>query len=175
MAVTLRSVKGSALTHEEMDANFLSFPKLLASSGARITNTGNTTENTLATISVPANTLGANGIIRVAMLWTTDGNTNTKTMRVRFNNTVFWAITHSSATHLTGQALAIIRNRNATNSQVGMALNVSGYTTGFNGAVITSSHDTTGALDLTITAQCVTSGSDNIYLEGYNVEVQYGA
>lgn len=141
------------------------------SSGARITNTGDTNENTLATISIPANSMGPNGFIRVTMLWTTDGNTNTKTMRVRFNNTVFWAITHSLATHLTGQALAIIRNRNATNSQVGMALNAAGISTGFNGAVITSAHDTTAALNLTITAQCTTSGSDSIHLEAYEVEV----
>lgn len=175
MALTLRNTKGSALTHNEMDANFLSFPRLIAAYGARLTNTGNTTENTLATISIPANAMGPNGFIRVTMLWTTDGNTNTKTMRVRFNNTVFWAITNSSATHLTGQALGIIRNRNATNSQVGMALNVSGFTTGFNAAVITSAHDTTGALDLTITAQCTTSGSDSIHLEGYSVEVCYAS
>lgn len=173
MALVLRSTKGSALTANEVDGNFLLFPRLIASSGARITNTGNTTENTIATIAIPANSMGPNGFIRITSLWTTDANTNTKTMRIKFNGTTYQAISHTTAATIVGQMIAIIRNRNATNSQVGMMTNVAGIATGQNGANVTSAHDTTGALNLTITAQCTTSGSDSIHLEGYTVEVCY--
>lgn len=171
MAVTLRSVKGSALTSAEVDTNFRSYPQILASSGAAIANTGNTTENTLVTVTVPAGSMGANGFLRITTVWTTTNNGNTKTMRVKFNGTNFTAFSHT--TSVGAQVLTMIRNRNSESSQVGAAS--SSYYSAGAAAHITSSHDTTGALNITITAQCVTSGSDTITLEGYTVELGYMA
>ena len=149
--------------------------RVLAASGAKISNTGNTTENTMATISVPASAMGPNGFVRVTSLWTTNGNTNTKTCRVRFNATAITTISHATATQLTAQAITVIQNRNSLASQVGAAISNYGADVAVNAAQVTSTHDTSGALNITLTAQCVTSGTDTIDLERYIVEVCYVA
>jgi len=149
--------------------------RVLAASGAKISNTGNTTENTLATISVPASAMGPNGFVRVTSLWTTTANTNTKTCVVKFNGTAFTSFSHTTAAHLTTQAFSIIQNRNSLASQIGQALSNYGSGAGVNAAQVTSTHDTSGALNITLTAQCVTSGTDTIDLERYIVEVCYVA
>ena len=104
-----------------VSAPFSPLTKVLAASGAKIANTGNTTENTLVTVNVPANSLGPNGYLRVWTLWTTTGNTNSKAMRVKFGGTAFTSASHSTATALTASIVTIIQNRNATNAQIGCA------------------------------------------------------
>lgn len=151
------------------------FVSLRAQSGAAVANTGNTTENTVATITIPANSMGANGYIRVISTWTTTGNTNTKTVRVKFNGTIYTIVNHTLSTALMVQAITIIQNRNNTSSQIGGPAGTEGIERSINGAAITSAHNTTGALDVTLTAQCTTSGSDTITLERYTVEVVYSA
>ena len=80
-----------------------------------ITHTGNTSETTLKTIVVPANSMGPNGfcIVRVAGQHTNDASN--KTYRVRFGGTsVGSAVVTTSAT---GVWEFYISNVNATNSQ----------------------------------------------------------
>jgi hypothetical protein len=148
-------------------------PYIIAASGLALTNTGDTVENTLATISIPANSLGANGFLRIISLWSYTANTNTKTVRVKFGGTTFSSIVHAAGTATTSQFLTLIQNRNATNSQVGAGSTTTGIQTSAVPAVVTSAIDTTAAVDLVFTAQCVTAGTDSIVLERYTVEVCY--
>lgn len=147
-------------------------PRVIAASGAKLTNTGDTNENTLVTATIPAGSLGPNGFVRVWTLWTTTANTNTKTGRIRFGGTAFLGAAQTSGTGQTMNLITIIQNRNATNSQIGGQQNHSGVGIGISGAVTTGAIDTTADVSLTITAQCAV-GTDTIDLERYFVEVCY--
>lgn len=135
----------------------------LGQSAVAASNTGGTTETTLATITIPAGAMGANGRIEVRALFSVTNSANTKTLRVRFGGTTF----ASSAVTAVGSAplLMNVANRNAANSQVGT------LGTGFgtaSGAAITTAIDTTAAVNITITGQ-LGLGTEAITLESYQV------
>lgn len=149
----------------------LGVPYLLGKSFVSVSGAADTNENTLATITVPANAMGANGAIRVWTLWTVNNNANSKTARVRFGGiggTQYMVL--SLASTVTQQHVILFGNRNAANSQVGFN---SGIATAFGittGAVTTSAIDTTSSTTIVITAQKGT-GSDTMTLEAYLVEL----
>ena len=145
---------------------------VLAASGAQVSHTGTTAETTLATITVPANSLGANGALRVYAIWTNNNSGNSKTFRVRFSGAAGTQFrSRSMTTNLTTPEYVLIQNRNATNSQVGGDVTgaAAGWASG-TGAVITAAVDTTAATTLVLTGQLANSG-DTINLEQYVVEV----
>lgn len=112
--------------------------------------------------------MGANGILRITTLWTYTNSVNNKTLRVDFGGTDF--LSNIATTTLSTQTLTMIRNRAATNSQVGFTnatFSAIGTTTG---ALTTASIDTTAEQSLTITGQLASSG-ENITLESYLVEL----
>ncbi len=142
---------------------------LLATSAVAVSHTGSTAETTLATISVPANALGANGALRITAQMGYSGGTSTWTPRIKFNGTSFIEPAAFANTLLSARLQTQIHNRNATNSQVGTALIQANFS-GVAGAVVTSAHDTTGALNITITGQ-LTNGADTVRLDSYTVEL----
>lgn len=147
----------------------LTYP--LAQSGAAVTGAADTNENTLATITVPANTLGANGAIRVTVFWSVNNNGNVKTGRVRFSGaagTVY--ATHTLTSSTGGMLIATIQNANATNAQVGASVGHS-FGGGFGGGGgATSAVDTTASTTVVITGQKATAG-DTFTMTGYLAEV----
>ena len=133
--------------------------------------TGSTGETTLATCTVPANALGANGQVEIYLFGSAGANNaNVKTFRVKFGATTYGSTTVTSA--LVTRANLAIGNRNATNAQVGFPT-LNGAITG-TVAPITSAEDTTAAVSITITGQLANS-SDTMTLESYLVRVTYGA
>lgn len=142
---------------------------VLAASGAAVTAPADTNENTLVTITVPANAMGANGILRITTLWTYTNSANSKTLRVKFGGTTFMGVSQTTSNTYSDQRN--IANRNATNSQVAWpqgsgsgGFNVSGS------AVTTGTIDTTSSQDILITAQKA-SGAETLILERYLVEL----
>lgn len=133
-------------------------------------HTGNTAETTMATITVPGGTLGVNGSLRISLLWSYSGNTNTKTMRTYFGGTAFNTATQSTAVNAAQSQEILIRNRGAANSQIGPPANQSGGI-GAGSAVITASIDTTVNQNIVITGQLANS-ADTITLEAYTIEVK---
>ena len=142
---------------------------LLATSAVAVSHTGSTAETTLATISVPANALGANGVLRITAQMAYSGGTNTWTPRIRFNATAISEQAAFGTTILSARIQAQIANRNATNSQIANAL-LQGNWSGVASAVVATAHDTTGALNITITGQ-LTNGADTVRLDSYTVEL----
>lgn len=148
--------------------------RMLAASAVSASHTGNTNETTLATVTIPAGAMGANGALRINSLWSYTNSGNTKTLRNRLDGisgTVFMsaAPTTTASAHDAGR---IIQNRNSVSSQVCRA---SGAASGPAAtAVITGAKDTSGALDLVFTAQLANSG-ETITLEAYSVEIMYKA
>jgi hypothetical protein len=146
----------------------LKVPYVLASSGVQVTHTGDTAEFVLATISIPANSMGANGRLRILTHWSYTNSANSKSLRVRWGGSSGTVCSSQSVTTTAAfGSECFVQNRNATNSQVcGMTVS-SGLGTG---TINTASQDTTGAIDLVITGQ-LTNSAESVNLEGYCVEL----
>ncbi len=131
-----------------------------------------TTEATLATITVPANALGANGFIEIITFWTYTNSANNKTKRIRWGG-ASGDIMRSlvSTTTITNIINGGWGNRNATNSQVGFIsqTNSNGWSSSTS-ALMTSAKDTTLSQDIVITGQKASSG-ETLTLEGYIVKL----
>lgn len=141
---------------------------VLGASAIGSSHTGSTTETTLATIAVPANAMGANGVLRITAQWGYSGGAGGWTPRIKFNGTSFIEPSAFANTSFRSPANAD-RNRNATNWQLGTAL-VQGNWGASPTAVVTSSHAATGALNITITGQ-LANAADTITLHAYTVEL----
>jgi hypothetical protein len=151
-------------------------PRILAQSAVAVSGAADTAENTLATITVPANAMGPNGTLRIWTSWSYTNSANGKTLRVRFsgasgtqfmNPTVTASVVTSQITQIT--------NRNATNSQVSASgANASGIVVGSGTALATSAVDTTVETTIVITGQKAL-GTETLTLERYLVELIYGA
>lgn len=166
---------GTGSTTARAAAAALGVPYILSQSGASVSCPADTTEDTLATITVPANALGANGVLRILTTWTFTNSANNKTMRVRYSGgagTIYSS--NVQTTQATSQVLTLISNRNATNSQVGAANDHDGLTLGSASAIVTSAVDTTASTTIVITGQKANSG-ETLRLERYVVELLYSA
>lgn len=91
--------------------------QILARSAVAASCPADVTEDTLATIVVPAGILGVSGGLRIDATWTITNSANNKTMRHTFAGTAFSAITLTASGGL--RQLSTLQNRNATNAQVG--------------------------------------------------------
>lgn len=146
---------------------------IVAASGVSASCPADTTEDQLASITLPANSLGANGGCRIHTLWTCTNNANNKTMRVRWSGAAGTQMLNTTQT-----TVAFFRdvrefwNQNATNSQR--------YHAGSNpygpGASVpaTMAVDTTASTTVVITGQKANSG-DTLTLNWYAVELFYQA
>lgn len=147
--------------------------RILANSGVQVSHTGDLNETTLATVTVPAGAMGANGAVRITVLYSWTNSGNTKTPRIRFGGTGGTIYHGFSATTTNGeQAMIIIRNRNNVASQVGQIAAYSGLGN-MSSAPLTSAVDTSAAVDILIRG-ILTNITETISLEGYTVELLYG-
>ena len=143
---------------------------IICISGAQVSAPADTAENILATCSIPANALGANGMLEISSLWSVTNSANTKTLRVRFSGisgTIFQSFTATTIGSI--NALVAVSNRNATNSQVSSATIVTSYGT-TSAAVITGAVDTTAATTVVLTCLKASAG-ETCALERYFVRI----
>lgn len=139
-----------------------------------VNGAGDATETTLATVTLPAGIMGANGLVRISTVWAYTNSANAKTIITRFGGTAGTIYrTLSPTTTATFKDTILIHNVNATNSQ---KANNSSSTTGGYGttaaALITSAIDTTATVDIVF--RCNWAGAvagETIALESYLVEV----
>ncbi len=140
----------------------------IASNGASINMTGTTNnETTLYSVTVNANTLGANGTLRIVAMFSYTNNSNNKTLKITYGGTAFYTQVLTTTTMV--QIMTVIHNRNLTNSQISMPLAYTGLGTN-TGAKVTGAVDTTQDQSLVITGTTAVS-SDTITLESVTVEV----
>jgi len=140
---------------------------VIAQSAVAVPHTGTTAETTLATITIPANAMGANGRIELDVIWSYTNSANTKTLRQKFGGTTILS-TAVGASAVT-RTSAVIANRNATNSQVATP----NFSTSFgvsSATLTTMAIDTTAAVNIVLTAQLANSG-ETITLEAYSVKL----
>lgn len=142
---------------------------VLAASAVAVSHTGDTNETTLATVTVPAGAMLANGMLRVRGLWTCTENANNKTIRVRFGGTGGTVVQTLVMTSIEQVQLdSIIHNVNnvAVQKFYGGTLSFSTSTASVGAAAI----NTANAADLVFRGLLAT-GTDTITLESYVVEV----
>jgi len=151
--------------------------QVIAHSAVAVPLTGTTAETALATISIPAAAMGANGLLRVTTDWSHTNNANGKSCRVRLGGlagTAFMAVVET--TGLAFSAQKTICNRGAFNSQVtNQAVGATGpFAAGAASAHLTAAVDMSVAKDLVISGELGNSG-DTLTLEQYTVELCYRA
>lgn len=158
------------MSARQIAASDVSTAVVLGQSAAGSSHTGDTNEFVFATVTVPANKMGAKGVLRITTLWTVTNNANAKTPRIRLGGVSGTAFYSASVPNVqTVQLQTIIRNRDVTGSQVSHASSSGSFSTS-TAAVVTGSIDTTAAQDIVISGQLGNS-ADTISLEAYLVEV----
>lgn len=151
-------------------------PKQLNTTGTAAALTGTTNETVLATITIPAGAIGANGHVEVTALFSCTNTANVKTARVRLGGiagTILYAPAITSTAGIFFERH--FYNRNSASSQIvsyGTA-SANSFTTSTT-AFPTATVDTTAAVDLVLTGQ-LASGTDTMTLEAYSVEIFYKA
>ena len=134
---------------------------------APVVLTGSTSVVTLATITIPAGLLGANGKLKIYPLWSTTNNANVKTLRAIFSGSTCTTMTSQSVPNNSG--LVIIRNTNSESAQKTSSGLVAGIGSSF-GSIASTTIDTTAATTLVISGQLAVD-TDTLTLEDLFVEV----
>ena len=144
---------------------------VLGASAVAVSGAADTSENTLATITVPAGSMGLNGEIEVDIRVTYNSNANNKTFRCRWGGgagTVVWGPTRT--TQLGSTTRIKITNRGAANSQVHSSINNNDASTADGNAGGTASVNTAVETTIVITAQKANAG-DTATLESYSAKL----
>ena len=142
-------------------------PIKVFSLSAPVSLTGSTSVVTLATITIPAGLMGANGKLKIYPLWATTNNANIKTLRATFSGLTCTTMTSQSVPNNSG--LVIIRNTNSESAQKCSSGLVAGIGAS-SGSIASPTVDTSAATTITITGQLAV-GTDTLTLEDLFVEV----
>ena len=149
---------GTGASSAQLAAQNLKVPHIILKTGVAVSGAANTSENTLGTISLPANALGANGCLIIEAHVTVNNNANAKTLRGRFSGiggTILFSTSLASVLNFVFRW--IVFNQNATNSQLAPP----GIGTSFGtsaSASVTAAVDTTAATTFLITGQKAVAG-----------------
>jgi hypothetical protein len=146
----------------------------ILSSNEKISNTGNTNENTILTATIPGGSIGVNGSFHIIALWTANNNANAKTYKVKFNGTIVLQL--SMASTATTSTYTVIRNRNSASVQVS-ANNASlssdgGFGMSSSLTPSTYTFDTTADITVTVTMTNADAG-DTISMEAFEIIAYY--
>lgn len=148
--------------------NFVEDKANILTSNVQLANTGNTTENTVYTGTIPANSIGINGHFDILGLVSTPNNANNKTFKVKFNGTTI--LNRVSTTSAADRWYFSIFNRNSLSAQIapGSASGqvVGGGTSGT--APATYTFNTGAAITVTVTIQNAVGG-DAPALEAFTI------
>ena len=142
-------------------------PIKIFSLSAPVSLTVTTLAVNLATITIPAGLLGANGKLKIYPLWSTTNNANVKTLRAVFGGSACTTMTSQSVSNNSG--LVIIRNTNSESAQKTSSGLVAGIGSSF-GSIASTTVDTTAATTLVISGQLAV-GTDTLTLEDLFIEV----
>jgi hypothetical protein len=145
--------------------------QLLAQTAVAAVGPADTNENTLATITIPANRLGTAGTIRVTCLFSCTSSANNKTFNVRYSGAAGTLYANLTFTTITSVRFEVeIQNQGVTNAQVGNVMYAASTVGVAGSAAMTSAVDTTAATTVVITGTKASAG-ETLRLERYSVEV----
>lgn len=151
-------------------------PYVIGASGASVSVSGVTTEETLATISVPGGAMGANGVIQIFTSFSVTNSSNNKTLRIRIggiSGTEFFNLVLT--TNASSGRFTTIANQNSASAQTGLVSvsNANGVGSGTLAAP-TATVNTASNFDIVITGQKASSG-ETLTLVNYFAVIYYGA
>lgn len=131
-------------------------------------HTGNTTETTVFTGTIPAGSIGVNGAFHIIMLIGCTNNANAKTVRLKFNGTTI--ATSDMASNAFRKNYITIHNRNSASVQVSGAHDSQAQLgTGTSSlARATYAFDTASAITVTATIQ-LGNAADTVTLEALQI------
>lgn len=151
-------------------------PYVIAQSAVAVSAGAVTTEEVLATITVPAGAIGPNGQLQIHTVWTMTNGANNKITRARLGGiagTAYLSLTHT--TIATFFRSIFVNNVNSASSQKSTWIAGSAASNGTSASALTTSAvDTSAAFDIVLTGQKAVAG-EVITLESYQVLVCYGA
>ena len=133
------------------------------------TVTGTTNETSAYQLTIPANSMGAEGSLRISCLWSMTNDASNKSLRVKFGNATPLTLVSTTASIVSMAAMVTIQNMGATNSQEAHASITSSLTSTAT-AIVTAAMDTTVDQLLEITLQ-LADGTDTASLRRVLVEL----
>ena len=146
----------------------------LAGSGVAVSCPADTSEDTLATVTLPAGAMGANGELEIRSLWTFTNSANNKTLRVRLGGIGGAAfLSQVLTTNASGQFYQSIFNVNSQSSQKAFGSGQTGFGIG-TGDIVTAAIDTSASTTIVFTGRKASSG-ETLTLESYSVHLLYRA
>ncbi len=143
---------------------------ILGSSGTASSVSSGTAETQLASITIPAGVMGANGALRITTLWSYTNSVNNKSLRVRLggaSGSIMWSSVPTTTAML--QSAVIVFNSNSASVQKAINQGVSPYTSGA-GSLLSAAVNTASSTTIYISGQTASSG-ETITLESYTVEL----
>lgn len=131
--------------------------------------TGNTSADTVLTISIPAGAMGANGSLRIVSTWAFNNTAGAKTYTTQFGGTTYAAPSGANGSY--EKITVDVHNRGDAAKQVGGSFGVHGASTAIgNGNPIYATVNTANAQNVTLVATKATA-TDVMVLESYRIEV----
>lgn len=130
-------------------------------------STVGTGEDTLETIAVPADTLGADGVIRFTLTFDLDGSAGTKTVRLSFGGTGILTDAFSAGNTADVRIEVLLFNDGGTSVQQAEIMVWNASTGGSNQVFVgraTAAVDTTSSQNFVVTGECA-DGGDTINLD----------
>lgn len=131
--------------------------------------TGVSTAVTGPNWSLPANTLGPNGVLEIAAVYGCAGSVNSKTVGVSFGAAAIYSQTTTTAANVAALALLTCQNQGKTNAQVSNQTGAVGFSA--TGQTY-STQDTTTNLTLAMTGTKV--AAENLIFDSFSVTVTPG-
>jgi hypothetical protein len=157
------------ITNAQAAARWRCRARVLGASGAAVSAGAVTSEEVLATITVPAQSLGSNGTIRILSTWSVTNSANNKTLRLRYSGASGTIVSNFTAT--TQPLLRIEAQITNTNTTTQTTAGITWASAGNSVLASTSPGvDTTADTTIVITGQKASSG-ETLTLVSYNVEL----
>lgn len=151
----LRAVSGDIITRPV---------EVLSASAVAVSCASTAVDETLASFTIPAGTLGVNSVLRFEPLWSYTNSANNKTLRLKIAGTTIYGVIRTT-TEREGP-LVILANRNSLSAQITPI--TGSYYAAATGAATTYTIDLSGNVTVEICGQRANSG-DTLRLECYNV------
>lgn len=142
--------------------------RVIASSGAELTLTGTTTSTELATVVIPGGSMGPNGCLRVATLWSCTNSANNKIIKCMLNGTFDMFNGHTMTTTAGVKHERFLWNRNSESAQVQFGAWGDSYEA--SSAAATAAINTAVDVNLVFSGQ-LALGTETLKLLGYTVEI----
>lgn len=168
-------LKAISLPANSLPANSLpaKAPYVLAQAVVNASCDATVKEDVLATVTLPANTLGPNGSVEILATWAMTNSGNRKTTRVRFPGAAGTEFQNRIITaQASSQQLTCISNAGAANAQSGMGVGSPGNGETTN-PIVVGAVDTTADTTIVISGQKA-SAEETLTLVKYRITVYPG-